>query len=88
MHYVYTKKGAAEAMGLRRAKEVDYYAKKAKRFGLKPSKMLGSIEYYDLEMLQNPISYAVRKQKKEIEESVSKQLLEHQGESRIQLSLF
>jgi len=88
MHYIYTKEGAAEAMGLRKSMELNYYIKKAKRVGLEPSKMLGGIEYFDLEMLVNPLRYAAQKQKREIEQNISKQLLEHQGESRIQLSLF
>ena len=54
-HFIYSKEGAAMAMGLTENSEVNYYINRAKKLGIKNiSKRLGGIEYFDIDMLQNP----------------------------------
>jgi len=50
-HYIYTKEGVQFAMGLNHITEVNYYLKKAEKLGLKPSKVIGGVELYDIDIV-------------------------------------
>ena len=57
-HYVFSKEGASAAMGLTEKSDINYYIKKAKKLGIKDmSKVIGGIEYFDIDMLENPKLY-------------------------------
>ena len=57
-HYVYSKEGASLAMGLTEKSDINYYIKKAKKLGIENmSKIIGGIEYFDIDMLENPKLY-------------------------------
>jgi len=52
-HFIYTREGAAQALGLRNVSGLSYYIKKAKAAGEEPSKIIGGVEYFDLDILEN-----------------------------------
>lgn len=70
-HYIYTKYGAFLAMGLRDESRLDYHIKKVKKMGLKVSKIIHGIEYFDIDILTNPKNYIFKKDKTKV---IKKQL--------------
>jgi hypothetical protein len=52
MHYVYSKQGAANALGLSSINQVDRYKKNAIQAGKIPCKIIGGIEMYDIDILR------------------------------------
>jgi len=52
-HYIFTKEGVMEELGLKNIREVTRYSKNARAKGLVPSKIVGGVEMYDIDILQN-----------------------------------
>jgi len=53
-HYVHTKDGACQAIGLNTNSELARYKRNAIQEGYEPSKVIGGTEYFDIEqLLQN-----------------------------------
>ncbi len=52
MHYVYSKQGAANALGLSSINQVDRYKKNAIQAGKIPCTIIGGIEMYDIDILR------------------------------------
>ena len=50
-HYVFTKEGAAQILGLKNIKQIERYRKKAIENGLIPSKTIGGLEMFDIDIL-------------------------------------
>jgi len=50
-HFIFTKEGVQDALGLSSLTAVDYYIKKAKKKGFKPSRIIGGSELFDIDML-------------------------------------
>jgi len=84
-HYVYTKEGAVEALGLKDVKSLNYYIKKAKAAGINPSKITGGVEYFDVDILQNAPSDNYIKN---IKQFVKKQMEKRKRGQHLQLRLF
>ena len=87
MHFVYTREGVARAMGLRSVNGLGYHIKKAKQLGVNPSKIIGGVEYFDIDIVEDPESFATEEKLREVREFVEKQIREHPNQ-RLQLSLF
>lgn len=85
MHYIYTKEGAVDALGLRDVKALRYYIKKAKAAGVEPSKRIGGVEYFDIDILLNTPSYNYLKNIKKL---VKKQMEGRKRGKHLQLYLF
>jgi len=54
-HYIFTKEGVMQELGLKNISEVARYIKSAKAKGLVPSKIVGGVEMFDIDILQNKI---------------------------------
>lgn len=81
-HYIYTKEGAVKALGLNEVGKLNYYIKKAKKVGDEPSKIIGGIEYFDIDILKNPTENKIKLfVKKQIKNNAKKS-------KRLQLQLF
>jgi len=85
-HYIYTKGGAAEAIGLRNAKALNNRIKRAKAAGCEPSKIIGGIEYFDMDLLLNPPTND--KYINNIKAFIEKQMKNRKGKKPLQLKLF
>ena len=85
-HYIYTKGGAAEAIGLRNAKALNNRIKRAKAAGCEPSKIIGGIEYFDMDLLLNPPTND--KYINNIKAFVEKQMRKRKKGAHLQLRLF
>jgi len=84
-HFVYTKEGAADVLGLGNVNSLLYYIKKAKAAGVEPSKTIGGIEYYDVDILLNTPSDNYLKN---IKQFVKKQMEGRKRGKHLQLQLF
>ena len=84
-HYIYTKRGATDALGLSNTNDLNYYIKKAKIAGVEPSKTIGGVEYFDVDILQNTPS---NNYLKNIKQFVKKQIEKRKNEKHLQLQLF
>lgn len=60
-HFVYTKEAAADSMGLTSTKQISYYINQCLNKGIDPSKRIGGVEYFDVDMLLNVSMAKVRK---------------------------
>ena len=84
-HFVYTKEGAANTLGLSSVNSLLYYIKKAKTVGIEPSRTIGGIEYFDVDILLNTPSDNYLKN---IKQFVKKQMEGHKRGKHLQLQLF
>ena len=50
-HYIYTKEGVQDFLGLKNTKEVRRYKQNAIKAGYKPSKIIGGVEMFDIDIL-------------------------------------
>ncbi len=50
-HFVYTKEAAADSMGLTSVDQIRYYINRCLNQGIKPSRKIGGVEYFDVDML-------------------------------------
>ena len=89
-HYIYTKDAAIEALGLRKKSTINRYIKRAKKNGAEPSKILGGIEYFDLDLLLNPPKNKENDSsiKMNLEKFIEKQIKERKRKKPLQLRLF
>jgi hypothetical protein len=85
-HYIYTREGAADAMRLGSVNNLKYYIKKAKAAGCEPSKIIGGIEYFDMDLLLDPP--ASDKYINNIKVFVKKQMEKRKKGAHLQLRLF
>lgn len=80
-HYIYNIEGVAAALGLAKPYQVKRYKDNAIKTGVQPSKIIGGVELFDIDMLMNPQKY--------IQPEIEKQpILREQKRARIQLLLF
>ena len=86
-HFVYTKEGAAEALGLKKMSSISRYIKKATTLGVKPSKNIGGSEYFDIDLLKNPPKQQ-NKENLNLEKFVEKQIKERKRNKTLQLRFF
>jgi len=50
-HYMFTREGATQMLGLKNPKQIERYRKNAIDKGLVPSKLVGGIELFDIDIL-------------------------------------
>lgn len=84
-HYIYTKEGAANALGLSNINNLNYYIKKAQEAGAEPSKIMGGVEYFDVDILKKPPSDNYIKNFKQF---IEKQIKKRKRGKHLQLRLF
>ncbi|WP_152184445.1 hypothetical protein [Sulfurimonas indica] len=85
MHFLYTREGAEEALGIN---DLSYRVNKALKAGIKPSRTIGGIEYFDLDALIDPYALSQREYKKEMDYFVEKQIKQNGDVYHFQPSLF
>lgn len=86
-HFIYTREGVAEALGLKKMSSINRYIKKAKKLGVKPSKNIGGIEYFDIDLLKNPPKQK-NKKNLNLEKFIEKQIKERKRKKPLQLRFF
>ncbi len=84
-HFLYTRAGAEIALN---TKSLNYRIKAAKKLGLTVSKTIGGIEYFDLDVLENPQTILEAKEISTLETSIKKQIQSRKSSSRLQLVMF
>lgn len=53
-HYIFSKEGAMETLGLNSLSSLDYHIGKAKKLGVIVSKLIGGVELFNVDCLEYP----------------------------------
>lgn len=90
MHYLYTKEGVAEVLGLKDIRKVNRLVEKVKNLGINASKKKGGTEYFDIDALLNPKEFIETESvdTDDIKVIVQRQIESKGGRKRLQLCLF